>query len=106
MNEFFVLCSCSSTHGYSYYPAAEKTNKVNDNFFICHCEKMWITNLMAVPFSSVSYRGDVVWMRVKASSMMMEGAKDEQSRRWTDGDEDGQSQKWEGVGDAKSHVRT
>ena len=60
---------------------------------------------MAVPFSSVSYRYDVGWTRMEVSHMRTEGANDERGRGWTDGAEDGQSQRWEGVGDAEIHSR-
>ena len=88
MNEFFVLHSCSCTHGHNYYPAVEKTNKVNDYCFICHCEKMWLTNLMAVPVFSISYRGDVAWTRMEVSRMRTDEAKDKRNQGWTDGAED------------------
>ena len=67
---------------------------------------MWLTNLMAVPFSSLSYRGDVAWTRMEVSRMRTEGANDGRSQGWTDRAEDGHSQRWEGLGDAKSHGRT
>ena len=106
VNELFVLHSYSCTHGHNCYLAVEKTNKGNNYCFICHYEKMWLPNLMAIPFSSVSYRGDVAWTRMEVSRMRTEGAKDKRIGGWTDGAEDGQSQRLKGVGDVKSHDRT
>ena len=91
VNELFVLHSCSCTYGHNCCPAAEKTNKVHDYYFLCHCENMGLTNLMAAPFSSLSCICDVAWTMMEVSHMRTEGDKDEQSRGFMDGAKDGQS---------------